>query len=164
MARITRRQAVTGGVVAVAAVAAVVVGVSLALAGKGKVPLSPPGKHGRASKVLDAMEGFRKEIPPAQGLGEQNGLSVEALEPDTMPHLSGVAARLGVGTRTECLFLMTYLKDADLRLRFIAIEAISKATDAYPGGWPLECLTDTASEAHHKMLFRFLEAIEKLPI
>jgi hypothetical protein len=164
MSRITRRQAVTAGLVGTGAVAAVAVGVSLAPAGKGKVPLSPPGKHGRASAVLDAMEGFRKEIPPPQGLAEQNGMSVKGLEPYTMPHLGGVAARLGVGTRTECLFLMTYLKDGDLKLRLIAIEAINKATDAYPNGWSLECLTDTGSEGHHKMLFRFLEVIEKLPI
>jgi hypothetical protein len=110
------------------------------------------------------MEGFRKEIPPAQGRAEQNGRTVEGLGGYTMPHLSGVAARLGVGTRTECLCLMTYLKDGDLKLRFITIEAINKATDAYPGGWPLECLTDTGSEAHRKMLFRFQEVIEKLPI
>src|SRR5262245_19183195 len=162
--KITRRQAVTAGFVAAGTIAAVAIGVSLAPAGKGKAPLSPPGKHGRASAVLDAMEGFRKEIPPAQGRGEQNGTTVKGLEPYTMPHLSGVAGRLGVSTRTECLFLMTYLKDGDLRLRFIAIEAINKATDAYPDGWPPECLTDTASEGHRKMLFRFLEVIEKLPI
>ena len=164
MFNVTRRQAVTAGLVAAGAIAAVAIGVSLAPAGKGKVPLSPPGKHGRASAVLDAMEGFRKEIPPPQGPEEQNGRSVEGLGDYTMPHLSGVAGRLGVNTRTECLFLMTYLKDGDLRLRLIAIEAINKATDAYPDGWPLECLTDTASEGHRKMLFRFLEVIEKLPI
>jgi hypothetical protein len=164
MARVTRRQVVTGSAMAVAAIAAVVVGVSLAPAGKGKVPLSPAGKHGRASAVLDAMEGFRKEIPPPLGLAEQQGRSVEGLGGYTMPHLSGVAGRLGVGTRTECLFLMTYLKDGDLKLRLIAIEAINKATDAYPNGWSLECLTDPGSEGHRKMLFRFLEVIEKLPI
>jgi hypothetical protein len=162
MFKMTRRQAVTAGLLAAGATGAAAVGVSLA--GKGKVPLSPAGKHGRASAVLDAMEGFRKEIPPPQGLAEQNGRSVEGLGDYTMPHLSGVAGRLGVNTRTECLFLMTYLKDGDLRLRFIAIEAINKATGAYPNGWSLECLTDTASEGHRKMLFRFLEAIEKLPI
>src|SRR5262245_25899845 len=91
MARITRRQAVTGGVAAAAVVAAFAAWVSLAPAGKEGVPLSPVGKHGRASAVLDAMEGFRMEIPPPQGLGEQNGLSVKGLEPYTMPHLSGVA-------------------------------------------------------------------------
>jgi hypothetical protein len=162
MSRITRRQAVTAGLVGTGAIAAVAIGVSLA--GKGKVPLSPPGKHGRASAVLDAMEGFRKEVPPPQGRGEQNGLSVKGLEPYTMPHLSGVAERLGVGTRTECLFLMTYLKDGDLKLRYVAMHAIDKATNAYPDGWSLECLTDTASEGHRKMLFRFLQVIEKLPI
>src|SRR4051812_32427309 len=109
--KITRRQAVTTGFVAAGVIAAVAIGVSLAPAGKDKFPLSPPGKHGRASKVLDAMEGFRKEIPPPQGLAEQNGRTVEGLGGYTMTHLSGVAGRLGVGTRTECLFLMTYLKD-----------------------------------------------------
>src|SRR4051812_41661030 len=120
MSRVTRRRVVTAGVVAIAVSAAIATGVSLAPAGKGKVPLSPPGKDGRASAVLDAMEGFRKAIPPPQGIGEQNGRSVEGLGDYTMPHLSGVAGRLGVGTRTECLFLMTYLKDGDLKLRLIA--------------------------------------------
>jgi hypothetical protein len=40
----------------------------------------------------------------------------------------------------------SYLKDADLKLRFIAIEAINKATNAFPDGWPLECMTDSGSE------------------
>ena len=73
MSRITRRQAVTAGLVGTGAIAAVAIGVSLAPAGKGKVPLSPPGKHGRASAVLDAMEGFRKEIPPPQGAASRTG-------------------------------------------------------------------------------------------
>ena len=81
-----------------------------------------------------------------------------------MPTSAGWRPGSGWARRTECLFLMTYLKDGDLRLRLIAIEAINKATDAYPNGWSLECLTDTASEGHRKMLFRFLEVIEKLPI
>ena len=66
-----------------------------------------------------------------------------------------------MSTRTECLMLMTYLKDGDLKLRYIAILAIDKATGAYPYGWSVDCLTDTGSEAHRKMLFRFLEVIEK---
>jgi hypothetical protein len=44
------------------------------------------------------------------------------------------------------------------------MHAIDKATNAYPDGRSIECLTDTGSEAHRKMLFRFLQAIEKLPI
>lgn len=162
MARITRRQAVVGGAAAVTGVAA---WASLAPAGKGKSPLSPAGKHSRASAVLDAMEGFRKEIPPdTRGLLAGTGLSVKGLEPYTLPHLEQVAEGLGVGTRTECLFLMTYLKDGDLKLRYIAMRAIDKATNAYPHGQSIECLTDTGSEGHRKMLFRFLEVIEKLPL
>lgn len=159
MSRITRRQALAVGAAGTAAVA----GTAVALSVRGQLPQVAKAKHPRASRVLDAMEGFRKEIPPAQGLGEQNGFSIEGLEPYIMPHLSGVAGRLGVSTRTECLMLLTYLKDADLKVRYIAIEAISKATNAYPSGWSIECLTDTASEGHRKMLFRFIEVIEKLP-
>ena len=122
------------------------------------------GKHPRASKVLDAMEGFRKKIPAdTRGLFAGTGMVYKGLEPYTMPHLLQVAAGLGVGTQKECLMLLTYLKDADLKLRYIAMHAIDKATNAYPDGMNVECFTDTGSEGHRKMLFRFLEVIEKLP-
>ena len=151
MSRITRRQALTVGV---ACAAAVVAGVSPAQAAK------PP----KASKVLDAMEGFRKEFPAdTRGLLAGNGMSVKGLEPYTMPHLDQVAEGLGVGTQKECLMLLTYLKDADLKLRYIAVRAIDKATNAYPDGLNVKCFTDTGSEEHRKMLFRFLEVIDKLP-
>jgi len=150
MSKVSRRQAITAGIV----------GGAVVLAGASPVQAA---KHPKASKVLDAMEGFRKEIPPPQGLAEGEGRSIKGLGDYTTSHLSGVAGRLGVGTRTECLMLLTYLKDADLKLRLIALEAINKATNAYPNGWSSECVTDTGSEGHRKMLFRFLEVIDKLP-
>ena len=151
MSRITRRQAIMAGVAA---------GTVLAL---GATP-AHAAKHPRASKLLDAMEGFRKEIPPDnRKLFAGTGMSVKGLEPYTMPHLVQVAEGLAVSTRTECLMLLTYLKDADLKLRYIAMEAIDKATRAYPSGMSVECFTDTGSEAHRKMLLRFLELIDKLP-
>jgi len=149
MSKITRRQALAAGIGGTA----VLVGSSSAQAAK-----SP-----KVSKLLDAMEGFRKEIPPAQGIEEQNGESIPALGDYLISHLSGVAGRLGVSSRTECMMLLTYLKDSDLRIRLIALEAINKATNAYPDGWSIECLTDTNSEGHRKMLFRFLQLIDKLP-
>jgi hypothetical protein len=151
MSSITRRQALAAGAVGGAA----------ALTG---CPPAQAAKHPRASKVLDAMEGFRKKIPDdTRELFAGTGMSVEGMEPYTMPHLDQVAEGLGVGTRKECLMLLTYLKDADLKLRYIAVRAIDRATDAYPGGLSVEGITDTGSEAHRKMLFRFLEVIEKLP-
>ena len=151
MSEITRRQAMTVGVASATAFA---VG----------VPTARAAKHPRASKLLDAMEGFRKKIPAdTRGLFAGTGMVYKGLEPYTMPHLLQVAAGLGVGTQKECLMLLTYLKDADLKLRFIAMHAIDKATNAYPDGMNVECFTDTGSEGHRKMLFRFLEVIEKLP-
>ena len=127
-------------------------------------PTAQAAMHPRASKVLDAMEGFRKKIPDdTRGLFTRTEMAYKGLEPYTMPHLRQVAEGLGVGTQKECLMLLTYLKDADLKLRFIAQHAIDKATNAYPGGMSIECCTDTGSEAHRKMLFRFLEVIDKLP-
>ena len=151
MSKMTRRQAM-------------IVGVVFATAFAGCAPTAQAAKHPRASKVLDAMEGFRKKIPAdTRGLFAGTGMVYKGLEPYTMPHLLQVAEGLGVGTQKECLMLLTYLKDADLKLRFIAIYAIDKATNAYPSGMSIECFTDTGSEAHRKMLFRFLEVIDKLP-
>lgn len=151
MSQMIRRQAMT-------------VGVASATALVGCAPAAQAAKHLRASKVLNAMEGFRKKIPvdtrPEQ---PDTGLTVKSLEPFTLYHLAWVAEGLGVQTRKECLMLLTYLKDADHKLRFIAAHAIDKATSAYPNGMNIEYITDTGSEGHRKMLFRFLEVIGNLP-
>ena len=55
-------------------------------------------KKPEASKLLDAMEGFRKSIPPAQGIGEENGQTFDGLGGYLNSHLSGVARRLSVKT------------------------------------------------------------------
>ena len=151
MSGVTRRQAITVGVTGGAAL----------LTG-----CSQPAakKEPKASKVLDAMEGFRKKIPPdTRPELPDTGMTAEGMEPYTLYHLAWVAEGLGVATRTECLVLLTYLKDSDLKLRFIAAHAIDKATNAYPNGMNIENITDIGSEGHRKMLFRFLEVIEKLP-
>ena len=151
MSKMTRRRAIAVGV----ATATTIVGCA---------PAIQAAKHPRASKVLDTMEGFRKEIPrDTRPELPDTGLTVKSLEPYTLYHLAWVAEGLGVRTQKECLMLLTYLKDADHKLRFIAAHAIDKATDAYPNGMNVECFTDTGSEGHRKMLFRFLEVIEKLP-
>jgi hypothetical protein len=63
----------------------------------------------RAEAVMKAMDGFRKKLPEPQGLGEMNGLGVEDIDGQSHPdsHLAGIAKRLGVTTRAECVALMT---------------------------------------------------------
>lgn len=150
MSRITRRQAL--GVAAV--------GTAMATIG---VPSADAAEaDDRPGKLITAMEGFRKAIPPAQGLNEQNGPSVKETEPYLLTHLDGVARRLGVKSRAECLVLLTYLKDPDGRIRYIAIRAIELVVKAYPNGMSIECLTDTGSDGHRKMVLRFTELIGKI--
>ncbi|MDX1996654.1 MAG: hypothetical protein SF066_02960, partial [Thermoanaerobaculia bacterium] len=111
--------------------AAGVVGVSSVLAGWSDVDAGEPAKpfpakkEPKASKVLDAMEGFRKEIPKdTRTTFKGTGMSVKEMEPYTLPHLEQVAGGLGVSTKIECLMLLTYLKDGDHKLRYIAAKAI----------------------------------------
>src|SRR5262245_43517059 len=111
MPQITRREALTtalGGAVAV---------------------LAAPAARGDKTddgltKLIQKMESFRTELPPPQGRGEVNGFTCKELEPYTVSHLSGVASRLGLRSRAECQALLTYLKDPDAKLRFIAAQAI----------------------------------------
>ena len=115
-----------------------------------------------AARVVRAMEGYRTRMPPAEGIGEQNGLSVRELEPYIMSHLAGVARRLGAKTRAECAALMPYLKDRDAKLRFIAQQAIEGATKAYPHGLSVECFLDPTSKGHEAMVLHFTELIDRL--
>jgi hypothetical protein len=108
------------------------------------------------------MEDFRTKMPPAQGMGEQNGITVKELEPFLMSHLAGVARRMKVTTRVECVALMPYIRDRDCKLRFIAQQAINAATSAYPDGMSVECVLDTESEGHRKMAARFRDLIDRL--
>ena len=82
-----------------------------------------PGVKG----LLKTVEGFRKELPPPANMGEMNGFSITK-EGDgkhvLMSHLGGIARRLQVKTKMECLVLLTLLNDRDVRIRYIAAEAI----------------------------------------
>jgi hypothetical protein len=118
----------------------------------------------KLEKLLQAMEGFRTKIPPPQGLGEMNGKVLKSLEPCTDTHLSGVAERLRVKSRAECLVLLTYLNDPNPQLRFIAVHAIYKVVDGYRNGIDsgADNILDTRSAGHLKMVRRFVELINKL--
>src|SRR4051812_44695759 len=76
--------------------------------------------------LIQAMDGYRKEVPPPQTLAERNGFTLKdaAGKDFTLSHLAGVARRLGVKTREECRVLLVYLKDPDPKIRFIAAHAI----------------------------------------
>lgn len=115
-----------------------------------------------AAKIARAMEGFRTRIPPAQGMGEQNGKTVKELEPYLMSHLSGVARRMKVTTRAECIALMPYIRDRDCKLRFIAVHAISEATKAYPSGMSVGWFLDLGSDGHREMAARFAGLVDRM--
>lgn len=114
--------------------------------------------------LMKAMDGFRKEVPPPQNTGEQNGFSLKDLDGKDflLSHLGGVARRLGVKTKAECLVLLTYLKDRDPKIRFIAAHAIEIVVHAYPGGMSLSDILEIDSDGHREMIRRFVDKIDKL--
>lgn len=131
--------------------------------------LGPPRadeKPTATEALLKTMEGYRKAFPEAQGLGEMNGFTIG---PDkdgksyTLTHLDGVGKRLGVKTRAECMALLTYLKDPDDKLRYVAAFAVEAAVKAFPNGMSSSDIQDVESEGHRKMVKAFIAGIEKLP-
>jgi hypothetical protein len=118
----------------------------------------------RLASLIRSMESFRTKLPPAQGVGEVNGLTFKELEPYTTSHLSGAAARLGVKSRADCLVLLTYLKDPDAKLRFIAVQAIYGAVDGYRNGIDsaVDNIFNTRSDGHMKMVRQFVQLIDSL--
>jgi hypothetical protein len=151
MPQITRREAIA------ATLAGAVVAAELPVARGAKA-------DDRVAKLIRAMEGFRTKMPPPQGRGEVNGHVLKELGPHTMSHLSGVARRLGATSRADCMVLLTYLKDPDARLRFIAAQAIYGAVDGYRNGIDSAVgnILDTRSDGHLKMVSRFVRLIDKL--
>jgi hypothetical protein len=115
---------------------------------------------------LEKMESFRHKLPEPQGLVEMNGPGVQDIDGHTYPdnHLRGIAARLGVRSRTECMLLMPYLKDRDPKMRRIAAFALMDALKAYPDGLPSGSLDSLDSEAHRNMVAGFVSGIERLDV
>jgi hypothetical protein len=115
--------------------------------------------------MMKAMDGFRRKLPEPQGLNEMNGPGVKDIDGNSYPdsHLNGIANRLRVGTRAECLALMTYLKDPDPKIRRIAVFALEGVVKAYPNGMSSNDIQDVTSEGHRKMVKAFADGIDKLP-
>jgi hypothetical protein len=134
------------------------------VAGCGAPRSVPAEQTDGPAKLIQKMEDLRTIVPPPQGLGEVNGFTLKELEPYTTSHLSGVARRLGAKSRAECLVLLTYLKDPDPRLRFIAFQAIYEAVDGYHNGIAsdAENIFDTRSAGHLLQVRRFVELIDKI--
>jgi hypothetical protein len=72
-----------------------------------------------------------------------------------------VARRLGAKTRAECLALLTYLKDRDPKMRFIAAAAIENVVHAYPDGMSLGDIMEIESERHRQFIRRLVDKIDK---
>ena len=125
----------------------------------------PGDTNGTPDDAMKTMDGFRKALPPAQGLNEMNGLGVPDIDgkahPDT--HLAGIAKRLGVTTRAECMALLTYLTDPDPKMRRIAAFAIEGVVKAYPNGMSSDDIQKVDSDGHRAMVRAFIAGIEKLP-
>jgi hypothetical protein len=115
--------------------------------------------------LMKAMESFRKELSPPQGLAEETGRGVTDVDGNVYPgnHLAGIAKRLGAKTRADCMGLLTYVTDRDPKIRHIAVYAIESVVKAYPNGFSLSDIDKLDSEGHREMVKAFLAGIEKLP-
>jgi RNA polymerase sigma factor (sigma-70 family) len=131
---------------------------------KEKAP-DEPKLAGDPDAVMKAMDGFRKMLPEPQGLDEMNGAGVPDINGMAYPdsHLNGIATRLGVKTRAECMALLTYLKDPDPKIRRIAAFALENVVKAYPSGMSSDDMQKVDSDGHRKMVQKFIAGIEKLP-
>jgi len=117
----------------------------------------------QTNDLLRRMDGFRKEILPAENLSEMNGFSINDVEGKsfTMTHLSGVARRLGVTSKTDCILLLSYLDDADPKIRFIAADAIERVLNCYPGGMSASDILNIDTDGHREMVTRFVEKLDR---
>ena len=124
-------------------------------------PVYRPKKADAPSpRIVELMEGFRTKMPPAQGMGEMNGISPRGI--DHVPnHLTGVARRMKVRTKSECLSLLPYLRDRDMNLRYIAHEAILDATKSTIDR-TFDCIEELESERHRKMAEKLADLIDRL--
>jgi hypothetical protein len=123
----------------------------------------PAKQKPEPTALMKTMEGFRTKLGPPSltGNGFANGKD-EAGEPYWDNQLREVATRMGVKTRADCMFLLTYLKDRQLKIRHIAAFALEDVVKAYPKGFPESSLDKLDSDQHRRMVQAFVAGIEKL--
>ena len=114
-------------------------------------------------EILKRMDGFRKELPPAETLSEMNGFSFVDLDGKsfTMTHLAGVAARMEAKSKGECLLLLPYLEDKDPKIRFIAGNALERVLGCYPHGMSANDMLKLDTDGHREMVRRFAAKLEQ---
>ena len=125
----------------------------------------------KIADLLKTMDGFRREVPPPQGIGEMNGFTLKDVDGKdfTFSHLRGVAIRLGVKTKAECMAMLTYLNDRDPKMRIIAAQAIDNVVHAYRDGFPTGDILATDSDRqemvqrHRELIAKFVGRINHLP-
>jgi hypothetical protein len=114
--------------------------------------------------LLKTMDGFRKELPAPQTISEKNGVGIKDIDGKDveLSHLAGIAERLEVKNQADCMVLLTYLNDADPKLRYIAARAIENVVHAYPTGMSVSDIIKTDTDRHRQMILTFVEKIEKI--
>lgn len=107
--------------------------------------------------VAHQMKAFRKNIPPPQTLSEQNGFSIEDANSKfyTLTNLSGVAQRMQVDGTQDLIILVSYLREADLKIRHIAADALEHRLHVFPNGMSGSNITDLDSDGHARMVSAF---------
>lgn len=95
-----------------------------------------PAEKDAARKLLDTMEGYRKVDSSTERWngGTQRTFCARDRTVPFLTHLDGVARRLNVMTKAECVVLLPYLKDEDAKLRYIAMRALAGKVNAFPAG------------------------------
>jgi hypothetical protein len=114
-------------------------------------------------EILRKMDGYRKELPPAEAISEMNGFSFEdaAGKSFTINHLAGVGARVGAKSKGECLLLLPYLEDQDPKIRYIAGSALEKVLGCYPHGMSADDMLKIDTDGHREMVRRFAAKLEQ---
>jgi hypothetical protein len=133
--------------------------------GAGNDPKSAaaPAAKRTLEEFMRQMDSYREKLPPAADIDEMNGEGTPEANGDVVPdsHLQGIAHRMGVQSKAECLVLLTYLKDSRVSIRHIAAFALDSVLHAFPDGFSAEALDQLNSELHRKMVRAFVERIEK---
>ncbi|MFA6212613.1 MAG: hypothetical protein WCT03_23150 [Candidatus Obscuribacterales bacterium] len=115
------------------------------------------------SSIATQFENLRHQIPEAQTISEQNGVSI----PDakgvyyTCTRLARAASNLNLDTATDALSALKYLDDADYKLRFIAASALSSTLKTHPHGLSMSDIEDRSSAGHEQLVAAFKVAIRK---
>ena len=112
--------------------------------------------------VVEEMTALRNNFPKPEHLSQRNGIValVTGGEAYVIVRIAAVAKRIKLRNTQDMIVLMSYLRDSDVRIRYLAAYILAQTLDVFVNRTPpQEVVKELDSQKHKEMVATFARKI-----